>query len=86
MTQTVRFEVTIWDSGYLGSTTLTYEYDLTVYKACIDDVITSETDPSDINYYIYADGYSTSSTSTYNKVFSYGDVNGYQSCLLNREV
>ena len=82
----MRFQVEIWDSGYYGSARLTYEFDLTVYKACIDNVITTVYEPWDINYLLKADGWSTASTYTYNLIYSRGNVNGYASCLLSREV
>ena len=49
-TQTVKFWVKVWSHGDISSGPLEWEYDVTVYKACIDNVLTNVWGPSDISY------------------------------------
>ena len=72
--------------GGSNGATNEWEFDVTVYKACIDNNLASINEPADINYDFYADGVSNTSTYNYNKVYSLGNVSGWYDCSYAREM
>ena len=70
--------------GGSNGATNEWEFDLTVYKACIDNNLSSENTFADINYDFYANGVSNTRVNNWNKVFSYGVVNGWYDCSYTR--
>ena len=66
--------------GGSNGATNEWEFDLTVYKACIDNNLVTINEPADINYNFYANGVSNSAVNNYNKIYSYNNVYGYVDC------
>ena len=66
--------------GGSNGATNEWEFDLTVYKACIDNNLVTINEPADINYDLYANGVSNSAVNNYNKIYSYNNVYGYVDC------
>ena len=83
-TQTATFKIQVWSHYHADTGPLEWEFDVTVYKACIDNVLLDHTAPSDVNYVLQADGTSTAAVTVDDVVYSRETTGGHYDCALTR--